>query len=59
MCLGMRIACKCSICNSKQSWNEDKCRCECKELTDKGSCDDGFILNPSIVNVNVINHTTL
>ena len=20
------------ICNSKQRWNEDKCRCECKEL---------------------------
>ena len=24
------------ICNSKQRWNEDKCRCECKELIDKG-----------------------
>ena len=63
MCLGIRLACKCrldaSICNNKQIWNEDKCRCECKELTDKGSCDDGFILNPSIVIVNVINHTTL
>ena len=26
--------CKCrldaSICNNKQTWNEDKCRCECK-----------------------------
>ena len=21
-----------SICNNKQRWNEDKCRCECKEL---------------------------
>ena len=20
------------ICNSKQRWNKDKCRCECKEL---------------------------
>ena len=34
--------CKCMcrldkiICNSKQRWNEDKCRCECKELIDKG-----------------------
>ena len=35
------------ICNNKQSWNEDKCRCECKELTDKGVCDKGFIWNPS------------
>ena len=28
--------CKCrldpSVCNNKQRWNEDKCRCECKEL---------------------------
>ena len=24
------------ICNSKQRWNEDKCRCKCKELIDKG-----------------------
>ena len=27
--------CKCrldgSVCNDKQRWNEDKCRCECKE----------------------------
>ena len=46
--------CKCvcrltsSICNSKQIWNEDKCRCECKEdLIDKGLCDKGYIRNPS------------
>ena len=43
--------CKCrldaSVCNNKQRWNEDKCRWECKELIDKGSCDKGFILNPS------------
>ena len=44
--------CKCrydtSVCNNnKQLWNEDKCRCECKELIDKGSCDKGFIWNPS------------
>ena len=35
--------CKCrldaSVCNNKQRWNEDKCRCECKELIDKGVCD--------------------
>ena len=46
-------SCKCIcrldkiICNSKQRWNEDKCRCECKELIDKGVCDKGFIWNPS------------
>ena len=40
--------CKC-ICrldkiifNSKQRWNKDKCRCECKELIDKG-----YVWNPS------------
>ena len=35
------------ICNSKQQWNENKCRCECKELIDKGTCDKGFIWTPS------------
>ena len=23
------------VCNNKQHWNKDKCRCECKELIDK------------------------
>ena len=32
-----------SVCNNKQRWNEGKCRCECKELIDKGICDKGFI----------------
>ena len=27
-----------SACNNKQRWNNDKCRCECKELIDKGIC---------------------
>ena len=31
------------ICDNKQRWNEDKCRCECNELIDKGVCDKGFI----------------
>ena len=41
--------CKCrcrldpSVCNNKQRLNNDKCRCECKELIDKGICDKGFI----------------
>ena len=43
--------CKCkfnsSACYNKQRWNDDKCRCECKELIDKGVCDKGFIWNPS------------
>ena len=29
-----------------KKWNEGKCRCECKELIDKGMCDKGFIWNP-------------
>ena len=37
--------CKCrldaNVCNNKQRWNNDKCRCECKELTDKGVCNKG------------------
>ena len=34
-------------CNSKQRWNEDKCRSEYKELIDKGACDKGYVWNPS------------
>ena len=34
------------VCNNKQGWNKDKCRCKCKELIDKGVCDKGFIWNP-------------
>ena len=55
-------ACKCkcrldaSVCNNKKSWNDDKCRCESKELIDKGACDKGYFWNTSIVNVNVINY---
>ena len=46
--------CKCvcslisAVCNSRQIWNEDKCRCEFREnLIDKMVCDKGFIWNPS------------
>ena len=43
--------CKCrlnaSVCKNKQRRNEDKCRCECKELIDKSVCDKGIIWNPS------------
>ena len=41
--------CKCrldaTVCKNKQRWNDDKCRCECKELIDKGVCDR--VSNPS------------
>ena len=30
-----------------QHWNNDKCKCECKELSEKGVCDKWSILNPS------------
>ena len=43
--------CKCrldaSVCNKKQRCNEDKYRCEYKELIDKGTCDKGFIWSAS------------
>ena len=32
--------------SNKQSWNKDKCRFECKELLDKGICDERFNWNP-------------
>ena len=35
------------ICNNKQRWNKDICRCECRELIDKGVCDKGFIFSSS------------
>ena len=37
-----------AVCNSRQIWNKDKCRCECKEdLINKLVCDRGYIWNPS------------
>ena len=45
--------CKCeckfgiNVCNNKQRWNINKCRCRCKQLIDKGVYDKGFIWNPS------------
>ena len=36
-----------SVCNNKQRCSNDKCRCEYKELIDKGICNKGFIWNPS------------
>ena len=47
-------SCKCicrltkAVCDRQQVWNEDKCRCECREdLIEKAICDKGFICNPS------------
>ena len=38
--------CKCrldaNVCNNKQRWNDDRCRCKCKELIGKGVCDRGY-----------------
>ena len=28
-----------NVCNKKQCWNDDKYRCECKELIYKGVCE--------------------
>ena len=43
--------CKCkldaSVWNNKQRWNNDKCRCESKEVIGKGICDKGYTWNPS------------
>ena len=45
--------CKCeckfreNVCNNKQRWNKDKCRCEYKKLIDKGVFDKRFIWSPS------------
>ena len=41
--------CKCtywldgSVCNDKQRWEDDKSRCQCKELINKVVCDKGYI----------------
>ena len=35
-----------SVCNNKQRWYKDKCRCECKYLIDKRICKKRFIWNP-------------
>ena len=36
-----------SVYNNKQRCNDDKCRCECKKLIEKGVCDKGSFWNPS------------
>ena len=46
-------SCKCvcklnsSVCNNKQIWNDDTCRCDCSEgFADVLSCDKGYTWNP-------------
>ena len=46
--------CKCicrftkAVCNDKQEWDENKCKCKCKEdLIDELICDKGYMWNPS------------
>ena len=39
----------------KQRWNENKCRCECKKLIDKGVCKKDLFGILVIVSENVIN----
>ena len=53
-------SCKCvcklnsSICNNKQIWNDDTCRCDYNEdFTDIISCDKGMCGIQVLVNVNV------
>ena len=54
--------CKCRLdanfCNNKQRWNDDKCRCECKELIDKGVIEDIFGILVIVI-MNVINRVML
>ena len=47
-------SCKCvcklssSVCNNKQIWNDDTCRCDCNEdFAGKISCAKGYMWNPS------------
>ena len=36
-----------SVCNAKQKWYHDKCRCECKKMVDWRSCEKSYMWNPS------------
>ena len=44
--LVQHISCECkcqlneNLCNSKQKWKHNVCRCECKELDDWDSCEN-------------------
>ena len=57
--------CKCrcrldaNVCNNKQRWKNDKCRCECKELIDRECVIKDLFGILVIVNVSVISHVIL
>ena len=57
--------CKCEyrldaiVCNNKQRWKKNKCRCECKELIDKVYLIKDLFGIPVIANANVVNHVIL
>ena len=36
-----------SVCNNKQKWNKNKCKCECNKIN---KCNKGFNWNPSNCN---------
>ena len=37
-----------AVCSSKQIWNDEECKCKCREdLVDRIACDKGFSCNPS------------
>ena len=47
------------VCNNKQPWNKNKCRCECKELIDKEYVIKDLFGILVIVSVNVIKRVIL
>ena len=47
------------ICNNKQRWNKDKCRCECKEIIGKVYAIKDLFLIQVTVSVSVINRVIL
>ena len=55
--------CKCRldarVCNNKQRWNDDKCRCKYKNKLIKGYAIKNLFGILLIVNVNAINHVML
>ena len=48
-----------SVCDNKQHWDNDKSRCECKELIGKGSLIKDLFGILVIMKVIVINHKIL
>ena len=48
-----------NVCDNKQRWNKDKCRCGCKKLIDKGSVVKDLSGILVIVRVNVIKRVIL